>query len=286
MKIDFKSTLWTLVKGYCPICRKSFTDWYCPTCGLPKKNSKYARYENTPYLTDCGSYHLRPEFAKYDNFQLCSDCGTTNPYKAKFCRNCGKNITTTARDKNGHGWVDLGLSVLWSTEDSRWSYGWMRPLNEYHVDHMTDEEYAKLPEKDSASDEWGPKWRTPTKDEVQELIDKCKWEKVLIWEPRKWEPYKQLRALKVIGPNGNHIILLPRLENDFFVFWTSTKSTTRERCAQAFRYSESYAKTGDRDALWLSTPFDPTLPFKVPDVRKAALFPVRPVADKKWKGKL
>lgn len=286
IEINIKACLWTGVEAYCPICNKTFTDWFCPSCGLPKKNSKYARYKDLRNLTSCGSYHFRPQNKSYEDFQLCPDCGATNPFKAKFCRSCGRKIQSEGMDINAHGWVDLGLSVLWSTESTRWNYRWMRTLGEYRQERMEPEEYNKLPEVDPAVEEYGVKWRTPTKDEVQELIDKCKWEKILVWEHRSWMPHKRLRALKAIGPNGNHIIFLPGGEGSSIVFWTSTKSETRDHCAQLFRYDEPYQKTTDIEASWLSTPFDKILPFEHPDARKIFQYPVRPVADKKWKGKL
>jgi hypothetical protein len=54
--------------------------------------------------------------------------------------------------------------------------------------------------KDIATIKWGEKWRTPTKEEFEELINNCEWEKIVI-------PNSQKNALKVIGPNGNHIVL-------------------------------------------------------------------------------
>ena len=115
--IDYKYELWTGIKAHCPICNRTFTGWYCPTCGLPKKNSKYALNEYGS-LYNCDSYHLRPEFTSFEKFQLCSECYTANPSDAKYCKNCGKKITSWL-SKDAHGWVDLGLSVLWSTGE--WS---------------------------------------------------------------------------------------------------------------------------------------------------------------------
>ena len=82
------------IKAFCPICKNNFTGWYCPSCGLPKKNSKYtlSKYGS---LDNCGQYHFRPEFSSFENIQLCDKCYTTNPSNAKYCRNCGKKFTSS-----------------------------------------------------------------------------------------------------------------------------------------------------------------------------------------------
>ena len=96
------------LEAKCPICHKTFQEWYCPLCGLP-----------------ISTFHRkRPEYSSSE-FQLCDKCNTPNPYGAKYCKNCGENITLHAKDKNGHGWIDLGLSVLWSTDTMLGYYFWM-----------------------------------------------------------------------------------------------------------------------------------------------------------------
>ena len=177
--IDYKYNLWDGVKAHCPICKKTFTGWYCPTCGLPKKNSKYALSEYGT-LHNCDSYHFRPEFASFEHFQLCDKCYTTNPSDAKYCRNC-KNKLTKSRGitKDTHGWVDLGLSVLWATETMKSVFRWMscEPYSENIHGNFHDNRNYKGEGKDAATEIWGAKWRTPTKEEFEELILKCKWER-------------------------------------------------------------------------------------------------------------
>jgi hypothetical protein len=45
---------------------------------------------------------------------------------------------------------------------------------------------------------WGGSWRMPTKEEFQELIDKCKW----IWTKKGTQ-----EGYEIYGPNGNKIFL-------------------------------------------------------------------------------
>lgn len=189
------------IKAFCPICKNNFTGWYCPSCGLPKKNSKYALSEYGS-LHNCGQYHFRPEFSSFENIQLCDKCYTTNPSNAKYCRNCGNKFTSSKGiSKDAHGWVDLGLSVLWATETIEGLYMWNYAEKLYHTTDM--DFYRKLEPKelnDVATQKWGERWRTPTKEEFEELVIKCKWEKCL-------HPISNKHALKVTGPNGNSIII-------------------------------------------------------------------------------
>lgn len=176
---------------FCPICKKNFTGWYCPSCGLPKTSEDHPRFG----------------FKAFEDFQLCHKCFTTNPYNAKYCRRCGKRIDLQAIDKNYNGWIDLGLSVLWSTDHFNCFFQWDGDVSD--LNNMTITEYndktdacrkgSIIYHKDPATIGWGEKWRTPTKEEFEELVIKCKWEKCL-------HPNGE-HALKATGPNGNSIFL-------------------------------------------------------------------------------
>lgn len=266
------------IKAFCPICKNNFTGWYCPSCGLPKKNSKYtlSKYGS---LDNCGQYHFRPEFSSFENIQLCDKCYTTNPSNAKYCRNCGKKFTSSKGiSKDAHGWVDLGLSVLWATETIEGLYMWNYAVK---LDHTEDMDfYRKLEPKelndvasqkwrerwrtpDVASQKWGERWRTPTKEEFEELVIKCKWEKCL-------HPISNKHALKVTGPNGNSITIPvtgyagcnqkekqsyfgyrisrgdPEAEHSVCALWTSSEYKTephRRAYAFYFRGYKGFTKT-------------------------------------------
>ena len=187
----------------CPICQQIFDNWFCPSCGLSKMNSKYAIIGGTYSLHD---YRFCRESIFFETFQLCSKCYTTNPYGAKYCRNCGEKMQSYAIDKNGHGWVDLGLSVLWSTEEMDGLYSWMRPHTDrpYTGNFVADDmdEYNEHADKDPASVEWGNKWRMPTREEVEELIEKCAWEKVVIEKVLMVCDKENVGSAKSIQNNG------------------------------------------------------------------------------------
>lgn len=220
---NYEAILWTGIKAYCPICKRTFTGWYCPSCGLPKKNSKYALYkEYMDSLHNCDKYHFRPEFSQFEDFKLCDKCYTTNPFNAKYCRNCKNKLSSKGITKDAHGWVDLGLSVLWATETIKDKFRWMSckahsQYPRYELEKI-DRNY-RGEGKDAATEIWGHKWRTPTKDEFEELFTKCQWERFI-------DPVSKKYGLKATGPNGSSIIL-PLDSNHRIVLWTSTEYTAK-----------------------------------------------------------
>ena len=234
IRVDYEYTLWTGVNAYCPICKNIFTSWYCPTCGLPKKNSKYAVYKGyTDSIHNCGNYHFRPEYSQFEDFNLCSKCYTTNPFNAKYCRNCKNRLTASnGVTKDAHGWVDLGLSVLWATETMEGKFRWMS-CKDYSGNipgSDDDDRNYRGDGKDAASEIWGQKWRTPTKEEFEELFTKCRWERCI-------DSISEKYTLKATGPNGNSIILTLDC-NERISFWTSTEYASKYdgRAAYAFLF--------------------------------------------------
>lgn len=76
---------------------------------------------------------------------------------------------------------------------------------------------------DVARAKWGGKWRIPTKDEVEELVDNCKYE---------WTTLNGVKGGKFTGPNGNSIFLPAagfRWDGDLYLagelgsYWSSTQ---------------------------------------------------------------
>lgn len=88
--------------------------------------------------------------------------------------------------------VDLGLSVKWaslniksandSSKDAYFAWGCTKEQDKYTTDSYPyykqdiSDDTGKLPlGKDAAAQNWGGKWRTPTINEWNELINKCEW---------------------------------------------------------------------------------------------------------------
>lgn len=118
--------------------------------------------------------------------------------------------------------VDLGLpsGTLWASwnvgatapEEYGGYYAWGElaekaeyTQNSYQYYDKTWAEYKNIGEEISGSEYdvaramWGDGWSMPTKEQCQELINKCTWE---------WISYNgSVKGYKVTGPNGNRIFL-------------------------------------------------------------------------------
>lgn len=140
---------------------------------------------------------------------------------------------------NGHEYVDLGMpsGLKWATcnvganspEESGNYYAWGETATktEYTEENSKTrgKEISFISEDygyDVARANWGETWRIPTKDEYQELIDKCTWE---------WTTNENQKGYKVTGPNG-HSIFIPAAgarrnasqynANNIGYYWSST----------------------------------------------------------------
>lgn len=108
--------------------------------------------------------------------------------------------------------VDLGLTVLWAShnvgaskaEEAGGLYGWADPTGAKRSvdanDYPAAEPSYDLCEDgfDIARKQWGGTWRLPSRDELEELIEKCRWTPIT---------YKDVEGMAVTGPNGNSIFL-------------------------------------------------------------------------------
>jgi hypothetical protein len=112
----------------------------------------------------------------------------------------------------GHEAIDLGLSVKWASCNvgakmpgkNGGYYGWADPIGK-NKSTVNDDYPSATPasdicgtEYDIARAKWGGRWRLPTEDECEELVDKCEW---------KWTKQNDVKGMKVTGPNGNSIFL-------------------------------------------------------------------------------
>ncbi len=135
--------------------------------------------------------------------------------------------------------VDLGLSVKWAPwnigsdrpEIYGGFYGWGDPTGKLHSENPDDypikDEPGTISIKDLAMAKWGINWHTPTKEQMEELINGCTWE---------WTQMTGTRGYRVTGPNGNSIFLpagghrqgesrkFPESEG---YYWTSTREPSK-----------------------------------------------------------
>ena len=116
---------------------------------------------------------------------------------------------------NGHEYVDLGLpsGLKWATcnvgasspEEYGDYYAWgeIETKSEYRIDKCKTskksmKDISGNATYDVARAKWGGSWRLPTKKELEELENNCKWE---------WTTQNGKQGYKVTGPNGNSIFL-------------------------------------------------------------------------------
>ena len=107
---------------------------------------------------------------------------------------------------NGHGYVDLGLSVKWASvnlgarnyyeKGNYYLFGAIydseQKVSQIESDIDGNEQY------DAARFNWHKPWRLPTKQEFEELLYNCNWKKTTI---------KGVLGYVVTGHNGNCIFL-------------------------------------------------------------------------------
>ena len=141
---------------------------------------------------------------------------------------------------NGHEYVDLGLSVKWATcnvgasspEDYGNYYAWGETTTKSDYSSSNSKTYGKSIndikgnfQYDAARASWGGDWRMPTKEEMQELIDKCTW---------TWTKQNGVNGFKVTSKTNGNSIFLP---------------------AAGCRYRSSLIHAGSYGGYWSSMPF-------------------------------
>ena len=132
---------------------------------------------------------------------------SSNSVNPQTTKNEHKNIISSPSGYiNGHGYVDLGLSVKWATANlgARNSY---EKGNYYLFGSIYDSEQKVSQiesdiegneQHDAALFNWHKPWRLPTKQEFEELLSNCTWKKTTI---------NGVLGYVVTGHNGNCIFL-------------------------------------------------------------------------------
>lgn len=213
----------------------------CQSCG-------YENNDNAKFCAECGIQFLNTIF-------VCKSCGQTYEKMVKYCSECGTLIQTDENQRFSgfaeeilltkeldfsHKAVDLGLSVKWADRNigapsptekgDYFAWGELKPKYYYGQDNYkwySNGKYLRPgglksivgSKFDIAQVAWGDKWRLPTTQQVEELIEKCTWE-------------EEQSYFKVTGKNGSSIFL-PKsgmYEGDSFVedddsptsYWTAS----------------------------------------------------------------
>ncbi|MCF0173613.1 MAG: hypothetical protein HUJ91_07820 [Bacteroidales bacterium] len=148
------------------------------------------------------------------------------------CKELIKTVTCTQASGhfiNGHEFVDLGLSVKWATcnvgaesgtdygqyfawgetaeksDYSKDSYKWGKYDSSAAPDFGMTKYKSTGPTTLEAGDDpatanWGSKWRTPTRDEIKELLDNCNW---------TWETKEGVKGYTLTSKTNGNSIFLP-----------------------------------------------------------------------------
>lgn len=112
----------------------------------------------------------------------------------------GDGNKTQIQSIDGKEFVDLGLSVKWSTDNlsGYYQYGNTRANDFSKTDNQLPKTNIGGTQSDAAYVNMSSKWRMPTKAEMQELVDKCEWTIVT---------NNGQRSVQVKGPSGKSISL-------------------------------------------------------------------------------
>lgn len=187
---------------------------------------------------------------------ICSLCSLI------LCMSSCEGNTPNVKLENGHEYIDLGLSVKWSTcnvgASNMYDYGHLYAWGETH--HKSSYDWSSYlhgnskntlhkytyqpgdsavilyPEDDVASVLMGGKWRMPSIEEFEELRTQCTW---------KWAQIKETMGYYITGPNGNSIFLPAGgfqdethqvNKNLYGYYWSATLDTTNIICARSLDF--------------------------------------------------
>lgn len=178
--------------------------------------------------------------------------------------------------------VDLGVGVKWASynvgalveEGAGWKFAWGETIEKSYYGDRTyldvrytgeDRLRTLLPEDDAATVCWGSKWRMPTRDDFQNLIDRCIWE----WDETR-------KGYIITGRTGCSI---------FLPAFGGSRSGSSGNVGASFSGFQSYwsssVNTGDyKDAYYLyveSGSVSET--YKIKSIRRGEGYSVRAVTE-------
>ena len=171
----------------------------------------------------------------------------------------------------GHGYVDLGLSVKWATQNvgasspsdygGYFAWGETRPKSSYTWSNCFDcldstgdswgiykiggkTSISPTSGHDTARENWGGTWRMPTEAEFEELCNKCDW---------TWTSKGGHNGYLVTSKTNGNSIFLPaagfrdgtdRFDvGEYGSFWSSTLSSSNSSYACGLYFDSSYRNT-------------------------------------------
>ena len=139
--------------------------------------------------------------------------------------------------KWGHWDWDTISDHFYQVDVTLYKYYFKNWTNNAYVDG--DGKTELDPEDDAATVNWGPLWRTPTLEQMQELLNKCSW---------KWTQRNGVNGHLVTGPNKKTIFLPAaggRSEKLYFdgvnaYYWTRTLCDPDKLKIEASNQEDAY----------------------------------------------
>ena len=160
---------------------------------------------------------------------------------------CNVGATTPEEYGDYFAWGETAPKDSYNWETYKWCNGSENTLTKY----CTDSSYGKNgfvdykteldPEDDAAYVNWGPSWRMPTREQHDELSEKCTW---------TWTQLNGVDGLEGTGPNGNKLFLPAAgyLNSDYLngpgscsFFWSRTLDGIYPYDAYHNGFSNSYS---------------------------------------------
>ena len=147
-----------------------------------------------------------PDAVKYVDLALPSgtkwatcNLGATKPEEPGYYYAWGETKPKASYDWTTYKWMQKGKSswkniTKYTFADGKTDAIWYDSEGNFIGDGKTTLE----PENDAATVKLGAPWRTPTADDIRELINNCNWE---------WTEINGVKGYKVIGTNDNFIFL-------------------------------------------------------------------------------
>lgn len=151
-----------------------------------------------------------------------------------------KQSKSTTGTENGHEWIDLGLPSgnLWASENvganpyesgEKYEWGILYPEMKYESSYSITTQDISGKNSDTATYNWGGRWKMPTRVDFLELTKECQWE---------YGCKNDIDGFYVTGPNANSIFF--PMENRISaigdnikdgVYWSSTPVSKEEAIA-------------------------------------------------------
>lgn len=153
---------------------------------------------------------------------------------------------------NGHQWVDMGTSVKWASRNlgagSQSGYGDYFAWGEVSPKDLYDQGNSLTYDKemggisgnsqyDAATHNWGVPWRTPTKEELEELLHKCRW----TWVSGKGYKVKAKNGNELFFPtSGGRLGAQLMLSGTGGYYWSATPADDNQ-CAYVLCFNKRVA---------------------------------------------